>query len=242
MLNQFSRSELVLGKEAVQKLKDSKIALFGLGGVGGYALEALVRAGVGSVDIVDNDTVSLTNLNRQIVALQSTVGMLKTDAWEKRILDINPNCNVNKYNFFYLPENSSRFDFKKYDYVIDAIDTVTAKIDLAVKCFDLNVPIISSMGTGNKIDPMAFKVADIYSTKVCPLARVMRNELKKRGVSSLKVVYSEETPIVPNKDVLEEYIELEGKGDKKTIPGSVSFVPSAAGLVIASEVIKDLIG
>ncbi len=239
MLSQFSRSELVFGKNATQKLRGCRVAVFGLGGVGGYVLEALVRAGVGTVDIVDNDTVNLTNINRQLIALHSTVGMPKTDAWENRIKDINPQCRVNKHNCFYLPETADSFDFASYDYVVDAIDTVTGKIDLVVRCKDANVNIISSMGTGNKTDPTGFKIADIYSTKVCPLARVMRNELKKRGVPSLKVVYSEEIPRSPDAQALEEYTETEGAA--RAVPGSTSFVPPVAGLIIASEVIKDLL-
>jgi len=241
MLNQFSRSELVLGKEAIKKLQNSRVAVFGLGGVGGYVLEALVRAGVGSVDIVDSDTVNITNINRQLVALHSNVGMLKTDAWEIRIKDINPLCNVVKHNCFYLPESSGSFNFDSYGYVIDAIDTVTAKIDLAVRCSSLGIKLISSMGTGNKTDPTMFKIADIYSTKVCPLARVMRNELKKRNVKSLKVLYSEEQPVIPDKEALEEYLKFADNINNKAVPGSVSFVPSVAGLIIAGEVIKDLL-
>lgn len=241
MLSEFSRSELIFGKEATEKLKNSKVALFGLGGVGGYVLEALARSGVGHIEIVDNDKVNLTNINRQIIAVHSALGMLKTDAWEKRIKDINPKCTVVKHDLFYLPDNEDNFDFKNFDYVIDAVDTMSAKIDLAVRCERENVPIISSMGTGNKIDPTLFKVADIYETKVCPLARVMRCELKKRGVSSLKVVYSEEKPKEQDRGALEEYFEYEGPDSKKSPPGSNAFVPAVAGLIIASEVIKDLI-
>ncbi len=241
MLREFSRSELIFGKEATVKLKNSKVALFGLGGVGGYVLEALARSGVGHIEIVDNDKVNLTNINRQIIAVHSTLGMLKTDAWEKRIKDINPECVVVKHDLFYLPENGDSFDFKNFDYVVDAVDTVSAKIDLALRCERENVPVISSMGTGNKTDPTMFKVADIYETKVCPLARVMRNELKKRGVSSLNVVYSEEKPKEQDEKALEEYFEHEGTDIKKVPPGSNAFVPAAAGLIIASKVIKDLI-
>lgn len=241
MLSQFSRSELIYGKEAVSKLNNSKVCLFGLGGVGGYTLEALARAGVGTIHIVDNDTVNVTNINRQLIALHSTVGKLKTDVWEERIKDINPGCNVIKHSCFYLPETEDDFSFNDYDYVIDAIDTVTGKIDLAVKCHDAGVPLISSMGTGNKTDPTAFKVADIYSTKVCPLARVMRNELKKRNIPSLKVVYSEEPPKAQDAEALEEYRRY-GDSSANSVPGSNSFVPPVAGLIIASEVIKDLTG
>ena len=239
-MNQFSRSELVFGKARQEKLKNARVILFGLGGVGGYTLEALARAGVGTIHIVDNDSVNVTNINRQLVALHSTCGKLKTDVWEERIKDINPQCQVTKHNTFYLPETADEFELENFDYVIDAIDTVTGKIDLAVRCSQLGINIISSMGTGNKTDPTAFKVADIYSTKVCPLARVMRNELKKRNVKSLKVVYSEEIPVTPDENALGEYMKEEGT-EKRTVPGSTSFVPPVAGLIIASEVIKDLI-
>ncbi len=238
-MNQFSRSELIFGATRQEKLKNANVILFGLGGVGGYTLEALARAGVGNIHIVDNDTVNITNINRQLAALHSTCGMLKTDVWEARVKDINPDCNITKHNTFYLPETADEFELEKFDYVIDAIDTVTGKIDLAVKCFELGVHIISSMGTGNKTDPTAFKVSDIYSTKVCPLARVMRNELKKRNVPSLKVVYSEEVPVMPDEKALEQYMKEEGTV-KRTVPGSTSFVPPVAGLIIAAEVIKDL--
>ena len=238
-MNQFSRSELVFGKARQAKLKNAKVILFGLGGVGGYTLEALARAGVGCIHIVDNDKVNVTNINRQLAALHSTCGKLNTDVWDERIKDINPSCNVTKHDTFYLPETANEFQLEDFDYVIDAIDTVTGKIDLALRCSELGVKIISSMGTGNKTDPTAFKVADIYSTKVCPLARVMRNELKKRKVPSLKVVYSEEIPTTPDEKALEEYIKEEGT-EKRTVPGSTSFVPPVAGLIIASEVIKDL--
>lgn len=241
MLGQFSRSELIYGSNATSKLNNSCVALFGLGGVGGHTLEALARAGVGTIHIVDNDTVNITNINRQLIALHSTIGRLKTDAWEERIKDINPECRVIVHNCFYLPETADSFDFKSFDYVIDAIDTVTGKIDLAVKCYEAGVPLISSMGTGNKSDPTAFKVADIYSTKVCPLARVMRNELKKRNIPSLKVVYSEEIPLSQDEQALEEYRKY-SDSSKNSVPGSNPFVPPVAGLIIASEVIKDLIG
>lgn len=238
-MNQFSRSELVFGEACINKLKNSKVIVFGLGGVGGYTLEALARAGVGNIHIVDNDTFNVTNINRQLAALHSTCGRFKTDVWEERVKDINPLCRITKHNTFYLPETAHEFDLESFDYVIDAIDTVTAKIDLAVKCSLAGIKIISSMGTGNKTDPTAFKVADIYSTRVCPLARVMRNELKKRNVPSLKVVYSEEVPVVPDTKALEDYLKEEETA-KRTVPGSTSFVPPVAGLIIASEVIKDL--
>lgn len=241
MLNQFSRSELIYGKNSTAILNNSTVAVFGLGGVGSYALEAIVRAGVGTVHIVDNDTVNVTNINRQLIATHSSAGKLKTDVWEKRIKDINPNCRVVQHSCFYLPETAHLFDFSSYDYVVDAIDTVTGKIDLAVRCFASGTKIISSMGTGNKTDPTAFKIADLYDTKVCPLARVMRNELKKRNIPSLKVVYSEEIPVSHDPEALEEYRKY-GDSTKNAVPGSCSFVPPAAGLIIASEVIKDLLG
>ena len=235
MIYQFSRTELVLGKENVDKLKKARIAIFGLGGVGGHVCEALARSGVSNFDLIDNDTVSLTNINRQIIATLNTVGKNKVDVMEERILSINPDAIINKYKCFYLPETSNQFDFSKYDYVVDAIDTVTAKIDLVVKCNELNVPIISSMGTGNKINPTMLEVTDIYKTSVCPLAKVMRYELKKRRIKKLKVVYSKENPIKIDQSLVEEE-------SKRIIPGSTSFVPSVAGLIIASEVIKDITG
>ena len=235
MINQFSRTELVLGKENIEKLKKARIAIFGLGGVGGYVVEALARSGVSNFDLIDNDTVSITNINRQIIATLDTVGKYKVDVMEERILSINKDANIKKYQCFYLPENSNQFDFSQYDYVIDAIDTVTAKIDIIVKCNELNVPIISSMGTGNKINPLMLEVTDIYKTSVCPLAKVMRYELKRRGIKKLKVIYSKENPIKIDQSKVEEE-------SKKNIPGSTSFVPSVAGLIIASEVIKDITG
>ncbi|MGN1420385.1 MAG: ThiF family adenylyltransferase [Eubacterium sp.] len=235
MPNQFSRTELLLGKEAVEKLSKSRVAVFGVGGVGGYTVEALVRSGLGNIDIVDNDTVSLTNLNRQIIALHSTVGKYKVDVLSDRIKDINPNCNVRAYKTFYTPETAGEFDFSDYDYVVDAIDTVKGKIELVMQAKEANVPIISSMGAGNKVDPTAFEVADISKTSVCPLARVMRYELRKRGINHLKVVYSREAPVSPR----EESDEVLSGG--RQIPGSTAFVPSAVGLIIAGEVIKDLI-
>ncbi|MGN0459633.1 MAG: ThiF family adenylyltransferase [Ruminococcus sp.] len=234
MVNQFSRTELLIGDDGVDKLKNSRVAVFGVGGVGGYVVEALARSGVGTIDIVDNDDVSLTNINRQIIALHSTVGRPKVDVMEERIRDISPSTVVNKYNCFFLPENSDKFDFRRYDYVVDAIDTVTGKIELAVKCKEFNVPLMSSMGAGNKLDPTAFKVTDIFKTKVDPLARVMRNALKKRGIKKLKVVYSEETPLTP--------LPSDEETSKKVVPGSTAFVPSVAGLIIAGEVIKDITG
>jgi len=248
MLNQFSRTELLLGKEAMTRLSDARVAIFGIGGVGGYVCEALVRSGIGHFDLIDDDKVCLTNLNRQIIATRSTVGKYKTEVMRDRILDINPNAEVTIHNCFFLPENANEFPFNEYDYVVDAVDTVTAKIALVMKCKEENVPIISSMGAGNKLEASAFKVADIYKTKMCPLAKVMRYELKKRGVKKLKVVYSEEVPIRPLEDMSiscrSNCICPPGAEHKCTerrdIPGSIAFVPSVAGLIIAGEVIKDL--
>lgn len=236
----FLRSELIFGDKAMKRLSQVRVAVFGLGGVGGFALEALARAGVGQIDIVDSDTVDITNINRQLIALTSTVGMKKTELFESRIKDINPLCRVSVHDMFYLPERAGEFEFDKFDYVVDAIDTVTAKIDLAVRCTDMGIPIISSMGTGNKTDPTALRVADIYETSVCPLARVMRCELRKRGVSSLKVVYSEEKPVEPDEDAVRKYRES-NPDNKKTVPASTSFVPPVAGMIIASEVIRDIL-
>lgn len=235
MLNQFSRTELLLGKAAMERLAGCRVAVFGIGGVGGYVCEALARSGVGTLDLIDNDTVCLSNINRQIIATQKTVGRYKTEVMKERILDINPDAVVNTCNCFFLPENASDFPFEKYDYVVDAIDTVTAKIELVLQCQKLGVPIMSSMGAGNKLDPTLFRVADIYKTSMDPLAKVMRRELKARGVKKLKVVYSEETPIVPAES------EEAPSGSRRSTPGSIAFVPSVAGLIIAGEVIKDLI-
>lgn len=248
MLNQFSRTELLLGKEAMNKLENSRVAVFGIGGVGGYVCEALVRSGVGSFDLIDDDKVCLTNLNRQIIATRKTVGQYKTEVMRDRILEINPKADVRIHQCFYLLENASDFDFSEYDYVVDAVDTVTAKIELIMRAKESGTPIISSMGAGNKLDASAFRVADIYKTKVCPLAKVMRRELKKRGVKKLKVVYSEEQPIRPIEDMAiscrSHCICPPGAKHKCTerrdIPGSVAFVPSVVGLIIAGEVIKDL--
>ena len=249
MLNQFSRTQLLLGDEAMNKLAASRVAVFGVGGVGGYVCEALIRSGVGAIDLVDDDKVCLTNLNRQIIATRKTIGQYKTQVMKERILDINLDAKVEVHNCFFLPETADDFEFEKYDYVVDAVDTVTAKIALVMKCKEKNVPIISSMGAGNKLDASAFRVADIYKTKVCPLAKVMRRELKKRGVKKLKVVYSEEMPIRPLEDMSSSCktncICPPGAQHKCTqrraIPGSVAFVPSVAGLIIAGEVVKDLI-
>ena len=248
MLDQFSRTQLLLGEESMKKLSDMRVAVFGIGGVGGYVCEALVRTGIGHFDLIDDDKVCLTNLNRQIIATRKTVGLYKADVMKERMLEINPNVEVNVYKCFFLPENADEFPFADYDYVIDAVDTVTAKVELVMKCKEMNVPIISSMGAGNKLDASAFKVADIYKTKMCPLAKVMRHEMKKRGVKKLKVVYSEETPTRPIEDMSiscrTHCICPPGAQHKCTerrdIPGSVAFVPSVAGMIIAGEVIKDL--
>ncbi len=250
MLNQFSRTELLLGKEAMEKLKNSRVAVFGVGGVGGYTVEALVRSGVGAIDLIDDDKVCLTNINRQIIATRSSIGKYKVDVMADRVKDINPDCQVNTYKCFYLPENKDDFDFSQYDYVVDAVDTVTAKIQLVMEAKEKNVPVISSMGAGNKLNPAMFEVADIYKTSVCPLAKVMRRELKKRGVKKLKVVYSKEKPIRPIEDMSiscrTHCICPPGAAHKCTerrdIPGSTAFVPSVVGLIIASEIIKDIAG
>ena len=248
MLNQFSRTQLLLGEDAMKKLAGSRVAVFGVGGVGGYVCEALVRSGVGAFDLVDDDKVCLTNLNRQIIATRSTVGKYKSDVMKVRLLDITPVVDVRVQKCFFLPENADEFPFEEYDYIVDAVDTVTAKIELVMKAQALNIPIISSMGAGNKLDASAFQVADIYKTKVCPLAKVMRRELKKRGVKKLKVVYSEEKPTRPIEDMSSSCrnhcICPPGAKHKCTerrdIPGSVAFVPSVVGLIIAGEIVKDL--
>lgn len=230
----FSRTALLIGEDSLKKLQSSKVIIFGLGGVGSYVCEALARSGVGYFHLVDNDIVDKTNINRQLIATVDTIGKNKVDVMRDRILSINPDAEIEISKCFYLPENSGNFDFEKYDYIIDAIDTVTAKIDLVVKAKKANTRIISSMGTGNKLDPTRFEVSDIYKTSVCPLCKVMRRELKKREIDSLKVVYSKEEP----KNVV---IESNFPNTKKRSPGSTSFVPSVAGLIIASEVVKDLI-
>ena len=239
MLSQFSRTELLIGKEGMERLSNSRVAVFGVGGVGGYTVEALARSGIGELDLIDNDQVALTNLNRQIIATTKTLGRDKVDVAKERVLEINPDAKVNIYKKFYLPETKEEFDFTKYDYVVDAIDTVSGKIALVEQAKEAGVPIISSMGAGNKLDPTAFRVADIYKTSVCPLAKVMRRELKKRGIRKLKVVYSEEMPIVHEKNAEMEQAE---PTQKRQVPGSVAFVPSVVGLIIAGEVIKDLAG
>lgn len=275
-MEQFSRTELLIGSDGLKKLKNSRVAIFGIGGVGGYVVEALVRSGVGAVDLIDSDTVCMSNLNRQIIATRSTIGMYKVDAMRERIMDINPECKVETYRCFYLPETKDEFDFSKYSYVVDAVDTVTAKIQLIMEAEEYNVPIISSMGAGNKMNPAMFEVEDIYKTSVCPLAKVMRRELKKRGIKKLKVVYSREEAIKQvygTKQQMNINTNTENEGSKnlneyrqsidnlrndekcvnknnnrtderqrrKTAPGSNAFVPSVAGLIIASEVIKDLL-
>lgn len=258
MENQFSRTELLIGKKAMERLKNARVAVFGIGGVGGHVLEALVRSGVGTVDIIDNDRVCLSNLNRQIIATYKTLGMYKVDAAQQRMKEINPEAVIHKYNTFFLPETAEQFDFTQYDYVADAIDTVAGKIELVLRAKEAGIPVISSMGAGNKMDPTAFEVADIYETSVCPLARVMRRELKKRGVEGLKVVYSKEQAAAPagwqeidGLDGEERHRGEDGGGcikageggtGRRRIPGSNAFVPAVAGLIIAGEIIKDLTG
>ena len=235
MEEQFLRTAMLLGENGVRRLQNARVAVFGLGGVGGYVVEALCRAGIGALDLIDKDDVSLSNLNRQILATHATVGMLKTQAAARRIAEINPNCLVREYPVFYLPETADEFDFTQYDYIVDAVDTVTAKLLLVQRAKEASTPIISCMGTGNKLDASAFQVADISKTSMCPLARVMRKELARRGISHLKVVYSQEEALKPTG--LEEEAAALGK---RQIPGSVSFVPGAAGLILAGEVIRDI--
>lgn len=259
MKEQFIRTAMLLGESAVEKLNNSRVAVFGVGGVGGYVCEALARSGVGKLDLIDMDRVNLSNINRQIIALKSTVGRYKTEVMKERILDINPEAEINVHNCFYLPETKREFDFSEYDYVVDAVDTVTAKLSLVMECKEQDVPIISSMGAGNKLEPTGFMVADIYDTSVCPLAKVMRKELKARGVKSLKVVYSKEKALTPvnvsgDGEGVKEYCSENPERDKdeetgadigirkRATPGSIAFVPSVVGLIIASEVIKDLCG
>ena len=270
MEDQFSRTRLLFGAENMERLSRARVAVFGVGGVGGYVVEALARSGIGALDLIDSDKVSVSNINRQILATHSTIGIYKVDVAEERIRDINPDCVVRVYRTFLLPENADTFDFSAYDYVVDAIDTVTAKIELVMRCEAAGTPLISSMGAGNKLDPSAFKVADIYQTNVCPLAKVMRRELKKRGIKKLKVVYSEEkalTPLAeelvqesdtaPEKECAQESdtasamecpqtsdtLPAEGRTavKRRAVPGSTAFVPSAAGLIAAGEVIRDLL-
>ena len=236
MKEEFVRTAMLLGEEAIDKLQKARVAVFGVGGVGGYTVEALARCGVGALDLIDSDTVSRSNINRQILATHSTVGMLKVDAAKDRVLDINPECVVTTWPIFYLPETAEQFDFTQYDYIVDCIDTVTGKLQLVERAVAAGTPIICSMGTGNKLDPSAFLVADIAKTSMCPLARIMRKELKKRGIDHIKVVYSQEEALTPAVD--EEELRRTGK---RQIPGSVAFVPGAAGLILAGEVVKDLI-
>lgn len=235
MLNQFSRTEMMFGKDGMEALANARVAVFGIGGVGGYTVEALVRSGVGAIDIIDNDKVSLTNINRQIYATHKTVGKYKVDIAAERIAEINPDCKVKAYKTFYMPETQGEFDFTKYNYIVDAIDTVTGKLTIIENAQKCGTPVISAMGAGNKLDPTAFEVADIYKTSVCPLAKVMRRELKKRGIKKLKVVYSKEEP-VKHAEAAEEESSV-----RRDIPASNAFVPSVAGLIIAGEVIKDLV-
>ena len=235
MTNQFSRTELLIGKDSIEKLQKSRVAIFGLGGVGGYVAEALARSGIGAIDIIDNDKICLTNLNRQIYATHSTIDRYKTDVAEERILDINPNIKIVKHQIFYTPETKKQFDFSTYDYVIDAIDTVVGKLSLIEEAKKCNVPIICAMGAGNKLDPTKFEVSDISKTSVCPLARVIRQELKKRRIKKVKVVYSKEPPIKPFE------INSDEISTKRQIPASNAICPSVMGLIIANEVIKDLI-
>ena len=244
MLNEFSRTELLYGKEAMEKLGRSRVAVFGIGGVGGYVVEALARSGVGALDLIDDDKVCLTNLNRQIIATHSTIDMYKVDAARERILDINPECDVTVHRCFYLPETEDQFDFTQYDYIVDAIDTVTGKLSIIDNAKKAGTPVISSMGAGNKVHPELFEVADIYETSVCPLAKVMRRELKKRGITSLKVVYSREEPIKPREDddVKKEKGVDRGGTPRRSTPGSNAFTPSVAGLIIAGVIVNDLTG
>ncbi|MBP5432095.1 tRNA threonylcarbamoyladenosine dehydratase [Ruminococcus sp.] len=243
MSDRFSRTQLLFGEKAMKILANSRVAVFGVGGVGGYAVEALARSGVGALDLIDDDKVCITNINRQIIALGSTVGMYKVDAAAERIHNINPDCRVTCHKMFYMPDTSDKLDFSQYDYIIDAIDTVTGKIEIIMQAEKAGVPVISSMGAGNKLDPTAFEVADIYKTSVCPLAKVMRYQLKRRGIKKLKVVYSKEQPLVPQSIAAED-----GSGEtdmrtgtaRRSTPGSTAFVPSVVGLIIAGEVIKDI--
>lgn len=239
MADHFSRTRMLLGKEGMEKLERSRVAVFGLGGVGGYVVEALARSGIGALDLVDNDRICESNLNRQILATEKNIGQFKTDAAAERIASINSRCLVRTYRTFYLPETAEQFDFTEYDYVVDAIDTVTGKIQLVLSAKAAGTPIISSMGTGNKLDPTALRVRDLYETSVCPLARTMRKELRKRGVEHLKVICSEETPIQPVGETEEE--RSESGCTRRSVPGSVAFVPSVAGLIIAGEVVRDLL-
>lgn len=236
MINQFSRTAMMLGEDGMDRLLNSRVAVFGVGGVGGYVVEGLVRSGIGEIDIFDNDAVSLTNLNRQIIATHETIGRFKIDVMKERAVSINPDVKVNAHNCFYMPENADDYDFAEYSYIVDAIDTVTGKIEIIMRAQALGIPVISSMGTGNKLDASRLEVSDIYKTSVCPLARTMRSELRKRGVKKLKVVYSKEKPVLRDANIISE----EENAHRRSIPGSTAFVPAAAGLIIAGEVIRDL--
>ena len=235
MLNQFSRTESLIGKDGIEKLQNAKVAIFGIGGVGSFVVEGLVRAGIGNFILVDADNIDITNINRQIIATRKTIGRPKVEVAKERILEINPDAKVEIYQEFFMQKKKKILD-NTVDYVVDAVDTVTAKIELVVRANKLNIPIISSMGTGNKLNPTKFEVTDIYKTSICPLAKVMRKELRKRGIKGLKVVYSKEEPIQQNKDVEKQ----EEKTNKRQVPGSISFVPSVAGLIVAGEVVKDI--
>lgn len=247
MSDRFSRTELIYGRDAMEKLAAARVAVFGVGGVGGYVVEALARSGIGHLDLIDNDIVCKSNLNRQIIATQHTIGMYKVDAAEERVHSINPDCVVKKHRTFFLPETKDQFDFAEYDYVVDAIDTVSGKIELVVSAQAANTPIICSMGAGNKTNPASFKVADISKTAVCPLARIMRKELKKRGINHVKVVYSEELPVVPQGEPEPDVRTVETEDGvsqvkRRSTPGSTAFVPSVAGLIIAGEIVNDITG
>lgn len=240
MADQYSRTRLLLGADGLQRLRSARVAIFGLGGVGGYVAEALARSGIGQLDLIDDDTVNLTNLNRQVLALHSTIGMPKVEAAKNRILDIDPTIQVRTYETFYLPETAGQFDFSQYDYVIDAIDTVTGKLELIAQAKSAGVPIISCMGTGNKLDPTLFRVADISKTSGCALARIMRKECAKRGLKGVKVVYSQELPLEPQADPNEPQEPQREGSSRRSLPGSTAFVPGVAGLIMAGEVVKDL--
>lgn len=245
-MNEFSRTELLYGKDVMDKLAASRVAVFGVGGVGGYVVEALARSGIGALDLIDDDKVCLSNINRQIIATHKTIGQYKVDAAADRVRDISPECVVRTYKTFYLPETQDQFDFTQYDYIVDAIDTVTGKLAIIENADKAGVPVISSMGAGNKLDPSAFEVEDIYKTSVCPLAKVMRRECRKRGIKSLKVVYSKEEPITPREEVVDETSDIlqpgseRGGAKRRSTPGSTAFVPSVVGLIIAGEIINDL--
>ena len=242
MTDQYCRTQLLLGADGLKKLKNSRVAVFGLGGVGGYAVEALARSGIGQLDLIDDDVINLTNLNRQVLALHSTIGMPKVEAAAMRIRDIDPTILVRTYQTFYLPETAGEFDFSQYDYVLDAIDTVTGKLELITRAKEANVPIISCMGTGNKLDPTGFRVSDISKTSGCALARIMRKECAKRGIKGVKVVWSEELPLEPHVDPSADPESHREGSSRRALPGSTAFVPAVAGLIMAGEVIRDLSG